>query len=78
MNASSTPGPWCHNPERSPSPTPVIGITPIKPHNDSIDELDRNTFENTDGDMTEVEDKGRTYNSNELRGSILTPRKVES
>ena len=28
--------------------------------------------------MAETVDRGRTYNSNELRGSILTPRKVES
>ena len=73
---SSTPGPWRQPPAESPER--VFGITPIRGRNDSPDQVNPEIYTDRDSDIKSPVDGGRTNMSNELRGSIITPRKAET
>ena len=71
----STPLSWRTKKEGSPESIP--GITPIKPPTYSPDLVppELSDFEDV---ASEIIDKGRTNNSNELRGYLITPRRIET
>ena len=73
---SSTPGPWRQTPAKSPEM--ILGITPIKIGGDSPDQVNPEVYVEGDSDLKSPVDGGRTNMSNELRGSIITPRKIET
>ena len=72
----STPKEWRQREKEEDSPCSVLGITPIKPQFESPDIVPPSLLEDCDTDHT-GSDKGRTFMSNELRGSRISPLKIE-
>ena len=72
---SSTPKTWRQG--MASSPPEVVGITPIKPYPESPDTVPTANLEGSE-DNEAGEDKGRTFMSNELRGSRISPLKLET
>ena len=72
----STPRCKDETPMLSPPSGSMPGITPIHRMSNSPDLVNPDLLENTDSE-TSVPDQGRTNMSNELRGSIIKPRKIE-
>ena len=70
----STPGPWRQ--AQNGSPEQVLGITPIRGEIDSPDQVNPDVY--TDSNLESPRDGGKTNLSNEMRGSILIPRKEET
>ena len=70
-----TPKGWRQKEEVS--PLSVSGITPIKSCIESPDTVPP-TVSDDSGDSEPVEDQGRTYMSNELRGSRVSPLRLET
>ena len=73
----STPRCKDEAPMLSPPSGAMPGITPIHRVSNSPDLVNPELFESTDSE-TSVSDQGRTNMSNELRGSIIKPRKIET
>ena len=72
----STPRCKDETPMLSPPSGSMPGITPIHRMSNSPDLVNPDLLENTDSE-TSVPDQGRTNMSNELRGSVIKPRKIE-
>ena len=73
---SSTPLGW--RKKTCDSPDGISGITPIRPITSSPDLVDPLLLESGGSSDIQVSDCGRTNMSNELRGSVMTPRKKET
>ena len=73
---ASTPINWRTKPQESPEG--IIGITPIRPSYQSPDLVPPALQEFEDDGVSVTVDKGRTINSNELRGPLFAPRKIET
>ena len=71
----STPKTWRQKEDCSPPQVP--GITPIKPLNESPEVVPPSVFESSEEGSFQG-DKGRTYMSNELRGSRISLLKAET